>query len=186
MMAAGWVAMALAVACVASAASIALFFAVGGPFGLINDVGNALIGLLSATLAILLIGQAGGWPGVVAAVLGAAITVWGSWLVMSSTTGFVLAGFVSTVGFGLIGVWLALVAWSPMAEDWSDVLRVVARVGAGALVIGGLVAVPAALARIDSYDAMPGWMWLFSIGWLGVYALLPIAAFSLGQRLLGS
>ena len=185
-MAAGWVAIALAVVSVASIASLIVFFAAGGPFGLINDAGNALIGVLGAALAILLSGKAGGWPGVIAAVIGAAVAAWGSWLVMSSATGFVLAGFVSTIGFGCIGIWLALVAWSPMADDWSNVLRGVARVAAVAMVLGGLAAVPAALMRIDSFEDLPGWMWLFSVGWLGTYVLLPIWAIGLGRRLIGS
>ena len=185
-MAAGWVAIALAVVTVASIASLVVFYAAGGPFGLINDAGNALIGVLGAVLATLLVGQAGGWPGVIAALIGAAVAAWGSSLVMSGATGFVLAGFVSTIGFGLIGIWLALVAWSPMADDWSDVLRGLARVAAVAMVVGGLAAVPAALMRIDSVDALPGWLWLFSLGWLGTYVLLPIWAFGLGRRLIGS
>jgi len=184
-MAAGWVAIALAVVSVASIASLIVFFAAGGPFGLINDAGNAIIGALGAALAILLVGQAGGWPGIIAAVIGAAVAACGSWLVMSGATGFVLAGFVSTIGFGLLGIWLALVAWSPTADDWSNVLRGVARVAAVAMVVGGVAAVPAALMRIDSYDALPGWLWLFSLGWIGTYLLLPIWAFGLGRRLIG-
>ena len=185
-MAAGWVAIALAVVSVASIASLLVFFAAGGPFGLINDAGNALIGALGAVLAILLVGQAGGWPGVAAALIGAAFTAWGSWLVMSGATGFALAGFVSTIGFGFIGIWLALVAWSPMAIEWSDLMRGLARAGAIAMIVGGLAAIPGALMRIDSYDSLPGWLWLFSLGWLGTYVLLPIVAFGLGRRLIGS
>ena len=183
---AGWVAIALAVVAVASIASLAVFYVVGGPFGRINDAGNALIGVLGAVLAILLVSLAGGWPGVAAAVIGAAVAAWGSWLVMSGATDFVLAGFVSTIGFGFTGLWLASVAWSPMAADWSDLLRGLARVAAVAMVVGGLAAVPAALMRFDSFADLPGWMWLFSIGWAGTYVLLPIAAFGLGRRLIGS
>ena len=104
---------------------------------------------------------------------------------MSGTTGFALAGFVSTIGFGLIGVWLALVAWGPMADDWFGGLRGVAQGAAVAMMLGGLAAIPPALQRIDAYDAMPGWMWLFSLGWIGVYVLYPIVAFGLGRRFLG-
>lgn len=73
-----------------------------------------------------------------------------------------------------------------MADDWSDVLRNLARVVAVAMVVGGLAAVPAALMRIDSFNDLPGWVWLFSLGWLGTYVLLPVVAFSLGRRLIGS
>jgi hypothetical protein len=38
--------------------------------------------------------------------------------------------------------------------------------------------------RSDSYDAMPGWLWLFALGWIGVYALYPITMLALGRRLM--
>ncbi|HEX7197820.1 MAG TPA: hypothetical protein VF364_13420 [Candidatus Limnocylindria bacterium] len=185
MIAVGWVAGALAAVCAVSLVSLILLFVAGGPFGQINDVGNALIGVLSAALAFLLVREAGGWAGVAAAVVGAALTVWGSWLVMSGSTGFVLAGFVSAVGFGFIGLWLAVVAWSPPADDWWGGMLLLVRITAIAMVVGGLVAVPGALMRIDAFEDVPGWLWLFSLGWLGVYALYPLVAFALGRRLLG-
>lgn len=60
----------------------------------------------------------------------------------------------------------------------------VAQMAAVAMILGGLSAIPAALQRIDSYQAMPGWMWLFSLGWIGVYVLYPILTLSLGRLLL--
>jgi hypothetical protein len=185
MIAAGLLAIVLAVVALATVVSLVTFFTVGGPFGFLNDAGNALIGLLSAALAILLISQAGGWTAAAAAVIGAALTMWGSWLVMSGTTGFVLAGFVSTAGFGFIGLWLALVAWEPTAEALFGPLLTVARIAAVAMIIGALAAIPAGLMRIDSYESMPGWVWLFSIGWLGVYVLFPVVTFGLGRNLIG-
>jgi hypothetical protein len=185
MIAAGWLAIILAVVAIATVVSLVIFFTVGGPFGSLNDAGNALIGLLSAALAIMVITQAGGWTGVAAAVIGAALTAWGSWLMMSGATGFVLAGFVSTAGFGSIGLWLALMAWEPTAEALFGSLLTVARIAAVAMIVGGLVAIPAALMRIDSYESMPGWVWLFSIGWLAVYVLYPIVTFGLGRNLIG-
>lgn len=184
MIAAGWVALALAVVAVVTLAMLVLLFTVGGVFGAANDAGNALVGILGALLAILLIRQAGGGAGAAAALAGAAFAIGGSWLVMSETSGFVLAGFVSTIGFGCLGAWLALVAWGPMAGAWFGSLVGVARIAAVAMVGGGLVAIPAALMRIDSYDGMPGWVWLFSVGWVGVYLLLPIVMYGLGRRLL--
>lgn len=109
----------------------------------------------------------------------------GMFSLMSGATGFLLAGLVSTIGFGFIGIWLALVAWSPTADYWSTLLRGLARVAAVALVLGGLAAVPGALMRIDSFDDAPGWLWLFSVGWLGTYVLLPVVALGLGRRLVG-
>jgi divalent metal cation (Fe/Co/Zn/Cd) transporter len=71
--AAGWVAIALAVVTVATFVILLTFFIVAGHFGLINDAGNGLIGVLSAVLALLLVRRAGGPVGVVAAVIGAAV-----------------------------------------------------------------------------------------------------------------
>jgi hypothetical protein len=93
---------------------------------------------------------------------------------------------VSTVGFGLIGVWLALIAWGPAADTWLGAFTGVARVAAVAMILGGLVAVPATVVRTDAYEGMPAWAWLFSLGWIGVYVLFPIVVFSLGRRLLES
>ena len=92
--------------------SLIVFFIVGDPFGALGDVGNGALGLLSGVLAVTL------WPAAVApnpgmkvlassaAVLGAAIAVVGSVLILWDITGFYLAGLVSGTGFALIGVWL--------------------------------------------------------------------------------
>ena len=183
--AAGWVAIVLAIVIVATLVVLLIFFIVAGPFGPINDGGNALVGVLSAVLAALLVRHAGGPVGVAVVVIGAAVTVWGSWLVMTGTTGFILAGFVSTIGFGLIGAWLALVAWSPMAEAWSSGRRRFARVMAAAMVIGGVVAVPGALMGIDQFSRVPPWLWLYGVGWLGTYVLYPVWSLWFGRRLIG-
>lgn len=179
---AGRVAIGLGAAIVVSVLSLAIFFVAGEPFGQINDAGNAVVGILSAALAILLASRAAGTAGVVAAVVGAVITATGSWLVVSGTTGFLLAGFVSTIGFGLIGVWLALVAWSPVAGGWSRGLRSVARSAAVAMVIGGAAAVPGALLGLDEFDAVPPWLWPYALGWLGTYLLYPAWAIWFGVR----
>src|SRR5688500_7776277 len=80
---------------------LATYFAVGGPFGSVNDIGNGVLGLLSAGLAWRLRGQLAGRGRSLAlglAAAGAVLTVVGSALVLSRTTGFLLAGLVSTVG----------------------------------------------------------------------------------------
>lgn len=185
MIAAGWVAIALAVVIVVTVVCLVLLFTVGGVFGPMNDVGNALIGILSATLAVLLLREAGGWVGVAASLVGAVFAILGSWLVLSGTTSFVLAGFVSSIGFGLIGAWLALVAWDASANELFGPIVGLARIAAVAMIVGGLVAIPGALMRVDSYASMPAWLWAFSLGWIGVYVLMPVVLVGLGRRLLG-
>ena len=178
----GPVAIALGAVTAATFLVLLAFFAWGGVLGPINDAGNALIGILSAVLALLLHRPVGSWLALSAAVVGGAIVVGGSWMVLSDTTGFVLAGFVSSVGFGLIGVWLATVASSLAAEPWTPGLRRLARVAAGLMVIGAIVAVPGALMGVDDYDAMPPWLWLFSLSWIGTYLVYPVWAIGFGRR----
>jgi hypothetical protein len=61
------------VVAVGSAISLATYFAVGGPFGTLNDIGNAATGVLSAGLAWRLREQIPGRAGAVAT--GAAVLV---------------------------------------------------------------------------------------------------------------
>jgi hypothetical protein len=56
----GWVALAVGLAAIASVVSLLLLYVVGDPFGTVNDVGNALIGVLGAMLAYRLATTAGG------------------------------------------------------------------------------------------------------------------------------
>jgi hypothetical protein len=182
--AAGRVALAIGTVAVASVVSMIIFLVVAGPFGFINDVGNAAIGILSAGLAFRLAADLGaGIVAVGAVVVGAVVTVIGSWLVMSLTTGFFLAGLVSSVGFALIGAWLVASSWSGQADRLPPGLRTLGRV-AGVAMMFGVVAIPGIAMGIDDFDAVPPWLWLFSIGWLGTYVLFPAWSLWLGRHLL--
>jgi hypothetical protein len=48
----------------------------------------------------------------------------------------------------------------------------------------GVVAVPGILMGVDNMDAVPPWLWAYSIGWLGTYILYPAWSLWLGRRLL--
>jgi hypothetical protein len=183
---AGQVAIALAVLIVVTVASLIAFFVVGGVFGPLNDVGNALIGILMAVLAIQLSGRITGvfrWIGVALAFLGGVLAAWGSWLVISGATTFLFAGFVTTIGYGLIAVLLAAVAWSPIADEWPSGLRSLGRIAAVVTVIGGIAAVPALFSSADDFNSLPPSLWGFSLAWLGVYVLLPVWSYRLGRLL---
>ena len=167
---------------------LATYFAVGGPFGTINDVGNAATGILSALLAWRLRAHVPGRTGEVAlcaAVGGAALTVAGSALVVSGTTGFFLAGLVSALGYAGIGGWLLLLNRS---GRWASLQpRMVRRVGlvAGALMALGLVSVPGILLRLDDMATAPAWVWIGFLSWLGTYVAYPLWAVWLGARGVG-
>jgi len=105
--------LAAAVACVGILAFVSLivFFVVGGPFGFVNDVSNAVLATLAGMLAAtwlratrqrsprLSLATATALAGTVAAVVGSAMVIF-------DLTGYFLAGLVSASGFALVGTWL--------------------------------------------------------------------------------
>jgi hypothetical protein len=154
--------------------TLVLFFTVGGPFGTVNDILNAGIGVSSAVLAVTILRSIGGSPAATAlALAGAAITVFGSWLVISGTSGFQLAGFVSGVGFALIGAWLLVSLASGGLGDALSPLASRAGMAAGAIMLVGVLGLAGAAMRIDSAADTPYWLWLYGIGWLGTYLVFP-------------
>ena len=103
----GWTAGAVAVTVPAAIVLLVVYFAVGGPFGTtLNDLANALVGVLSAVLAAQTARLGVPAAAVAAAGAGGAVMVVGSWLVITGRAGWVLAGLVSAVGAALVGAWL--------------------------------------------------------------------------------
>jgi hypothetical protein len=155
-----------------SVTCLALLFAVGEPFGRLNDLGNATLAILSGTLAV--VERRHVHPlatGV--AVVGSAIAVAGSGLVISGTTGFFLAGLVSTVGFAGVGAWLIALARAGRAGRGR--VRGLATI-AGALMAVGVASAPGIVLRLDDMASAPGWIWIGMIGWLGIFVVYPIWA----------
>ncbi|MFI6828229.1 hypothetical protein ACIBG5_14090 [Kribbella sp. NPDC050241] len=179
----GRLAVAVGVVAAGSAVLLGTYFVVGGPFGAINDIGNAATGVLSACLAWKLRRHVAGRTGGLAvggALIGAPITVAGSALVVSDTTGFFLAGLVSSLGFAGIGAWLVTFNRSnPQAGAWPRGLRSLG-VLAGALMTLGVVAAPGILLRFDDMATAPGWIWIAQLGWLGIYLAYPAWAIRFG------
>ncbi len=167
---------ALAVGILVALAVVALllFFTVGGPFGALNDVFNTAVGVASATLAGLTIPGARHPLDVASAVigvLGGIVFSYGAWLVLSDTTGFFLAGLVSGVGAGLLGVWLLVVnrsARHPRPDATSRLGRL-----AGAVMTLGLLGVPGWLSGVDDGAAAPWFVGVAMLGWVGTYVLYP-------------
>ncbi|NIK60006.1 hypothetical protein [Kribbella shirazensis] len=156
----------------AACACLILLYAVGEPFGLLNDVGNALLGLLSLALAWLLSGRQ---VLVGVAAVGAALTVVGTILVVSGITGFYLAGLWSSFGFALIGVWLL---------NASRSLPHLRRAGlvAGGVMLLGLLGVPGILMGLDDMDSAPAWAFVAGVSWAGTYLLFPAWSLRLAGR----
>ncbi len=159
-------AIAVGAVAIASAISLALFFAIQGPFGTINDVLNGVLAILAGALAWTLSGSV---ALVYIAMLGALIAIVGSVLVVTGTTGFFLAGLVSSAGFALIGAWLLWYSWS---LSTTPALRWLG-VAAGALMVLGILVLPGIVMRLDDMNEAPAWVWVGFVGWLGIYVALP-------------
>ena len=172
----GRLALAIGVAAAGSAVCLATYFAVQGPFGTINDIGNAATGVLSAGLAWRLRRQLPGRAANVAvgaAIVGAGLTVVGSTLVVSGMTGFFLAGLVSSVGFAGIGAWLVVLnRGDAMTAVLPRRLRSLG-IAAGGLMALGIAAAPGIVLGLDDMATAPGWVWIGLLGWLGIFVAYP-------------
>ncbi|MET9311598.1 hypothetical protein ABZX12_07210 [Kribbella sp. NPDC003505] len=171
------VALAHGIVGLATCLCLILFYAGADALGAVNDVGNAVLGVLSLAMAWTLYAaprrtsRALVLLGLTA--VGAALTVVGTILVMTGTTGFYLAGLWSSFGFALIGIWLLGTA--------SGALR---RAGliAGAVMTLGLLGVPGILMGIDDMNTAPAWTFAAGFSWAGTYLLFPTWTLRLAAR----
>lgn len=187
----GGLAIAIGVVGFASLVSLALFFAVGAPFGAINDWSIGLVALLCLVLVITVgrgasaLGSTGPLA-TIAGILGSLIVMLGSALVISQATGFFLAGLVQSLGFALIGAWLVALSRSmASARVWPGRLT---RLGivAGAIMAIGIGALPGIALRLDDLATAPPWIWFGFVGWLGIFVLYPAWNVGLGRALRSS
>jgi uncharacterized membrane protein YeaQ/YmgE (transglycosylase-associated protein family) len=148
-----------------------------GPFGTLNDIANGIVGVLSALLAMqmyvrrepdrLRVAPA-------ASILGAAIMIIGSVLVIFEVTGWYLAGLVSSFGSAFIGLWLFVVnRWTGGLLDLPVSTRLLGR-ATGAVMMLGFLAFPGILAGLDDWAAAPWYVSGSQLSWLGTYLLFPI------------
>src|SRR5258708_18959910 len=104
-----WLAVTAGVVQLIGVVFLVVFFAIGEPFGTLNDICIALTAVLSTALAwrlLAALAPALGWLALGAAVVGALIVVVGQSLVIFHITTFVLAGFWAQFGYAVIGLWL--------------------------------------------------------------------------------
>jgi len=184
----GTLAVVLGVVLFVSVATLAIFFVVGDPFGTINDWTIGIAGLLTGLLLVVREGReqvpapAGGIA-VALGVLGAVLVVAGAGLVITGTTGFLLAGLVETVGFALVGVWLLVFsAAQRRSPRWPRGLATLGVV-TGVVMALGFVASPGVLAGFDDMNAAPWWIWVAFLAWLGIFVLFPIWSLWCGTTL---
>lgn len=169
---------ALAVAAVdlVGVASLSVFYVVGSPFGMVNDISNGALGILGAVLAWqvhrVATPSAGHGLALAAAVVGGAVMALGSVLVVWDLTGWYLAGLVTGVGAALLGAWLVVVSRGALRERASGG---VSRLGtaAGVVMLLGLAGLPGVLAGVDDWEAASWYVNAGLLGWLGTYVLYP-------------
>ncbi|HSN93739.1 MAG TPA: hypothetical protein VLR89_01610 [Anaerolineaceae bacterium] len=186
----GWTGIITGTAAILAMIFLALMVSVSDTFGKINDVFNSLIGIASAVLAWMLYTQFRSQPpalsqiGLALAAFGAVFTIIGSILVMSGSTGFVLAGWFTGIGNALIGLWLISFCYSLLGAAGQPQNLLVFGIVTGAFMTTGLVGIPGITAKIDSMQAMPWYLSIAFFAYLGTYILYPIWAIILGRHLL--
>ena len=179
------VALATAVVSLLAVLSLIIFYAVGGPFGFLNDVANGLIGLLSLALAWLWVrNRRDGWStlAIACAVLGAIVMVLGSLLIIVDITGWYLAGLVSSVGSALLGIWLLIA--NRLHRSAPELPRGLILLGmtTGIFMIIGWLALAGVIAGIDDPQLAPLYVNAGLLNWMGTYLLYPIWCLWLSRR----
>lgn len=179
------VALATAVVSLLAVLSLIIFYAVGGPFGFLNDVANGLIGLLSLALAWLWVrDRRDGWStlAIACAVLGAIVMVLGSLLIIVDITGWYLAGLVSSVGSALLGIWLLIA--NRLHRSAPELPRGLILLGmtTGLFMIIGWLALAGVIAGIDDPQLAPLYVNAGLLNWMGTYLLYPIWCLWLSRR----
>ena len=158
---------AVAAVSVSSFVSLFVFFSVGEPWGTLNDAGNALLALLCGVFAVLL-RPSMSVLATMLALLGSAVCLLGSYLVMTDTTGYFFAGLVTAVGFALIGSWLVVLG----RRRGVPAPRLAQATGAAMAL--GLVTLPGVLTGLDDLESAPWWILAAeTVGWIATSLLLP-------------
>ena len=186
----GWAAIGTGISVILAVLFITLMATVNMFFGTVNDVFNSIIGISSAVLAFMLFAEHHAKSPLMSqlalalAIIGAIFSIVGSVLIIYGFTDFVLAGWYSGVGNALIGLWLVVFCYSMQRSDALPHSLILFGLIVGAFMALGLIGIPGILARIDSMESMPWYLYLAFFGWLGTYILYPIWTIWLGRILL--
>jgi hypothetical protein len=188
--AAGWLALATGIAGISASILIILFYAVGGPFGTLNDIFNGIVGMLSVILTWMLFSKFRlnftfiHRFTLILAVIGAIIVGIGSMLIIFDFTGWVLAGWYTTAGFALIGVWLLDFSNSTQQDNMLSRNLSIFGLIVGSIMAIGIFVVPGIMMGIDAIESTPWYVSLGLLGFIGTYLLYPVWAIWLGRTLL--
>ncbi|CAG1007038.1 hypothetical protein ANAEL_03485 [Anaerolineales bacterium] len=186
----GWTAIVTGVTVILAVIFLILMYTVNGRFGTVNDVLNAMIGILSVALAWMLYAEHHARSplvsqiGLILVAVGAIFTIVGSILIIFRFTDFVLAGWYTGVGNALIGLWLVAFCYSMLNSDVLTHSLVVFGIVTGAFMAMGFLGIPGILARVDTMESLPWYLGVGYFGFLGTYVLYPIWTIWFGRILL--
>jgi hypothetical protein len=188
----GWLAITTGAVAIFAVVSITFMFAVGGIFGLLNDLANGAEAILSALLAWRLLpwlrsrAPRSSHFSLMAAWLGAVIAVIGSALIIFDVTGWYLAGLYTMFGYALVGVWMFAVSYAALRSGAA--MRHLPQLGllAAICMALGFLAVPGILGGVDDVDAAPVLVNVGLLGSLGWMFLYPAWCLWLGRLLLSN
>ncbi len=186
----GWTAIATGVSAILAVVFLTLMYTVSMSFGKVNDVFNSVIGISSLILAWMLYAELHArspWMSRIAlllALVGAVFTIIGSVLIIYGFTDFVLAGWFTGIGNALIGLWLVAFCYSQLSGNTLPHNQVIFGLVVGGFMAIGLIGIPGILARIDSIESMPWYLYIAFFGYLGTYILYPIWAIWFGRTVI--
>jgi len=186
----GWMAIATGTAVILAGVTITLMYTVNMIFGPINDVLNGIAAILSAVLAWMLYAQHHSRSPLMSqvalglAVLGAILAAVGSVLVIFRFTGFVLAGWFTGLGYALLGLWLAAFCYSMLGNEVFPNKLIAFGIVTGIVMAMGILSLTGILSRIDSMEALPWYLNVAYLAFLGIYILYPIWGIWFGRVLL--
>jgi hypothetical protein len=158
---------------IAAAILLALFFAAGEPFGTLNDVFNAMGGILCGILAWMLFSRYHAQSRLISQIaavfasIGALGVAFGTILVIFKITGWVLAGWYTSTGFALIGIWLTVFCALMLGSDALPHRFALFGMIVGLVMAVGLVAIGGILNKVDSMQALPMYLNISYLGYLG-------------------
>jgi hypothetical protein len=184
----GWVAMMTGIVGLLASIFLILFFAVGQPFGTLNDAFIGLAGASSVVLAWMLHSHYRAqspllsWAALLVVAIGAFVVAVGSVLVIFRITGYFLSGLYMATGNALIGLWLLGLNYAVWRSDpWPHGL-VLLGVVTGVLMALGLVTIPGILKGIDGWESAPWYIsYVGLVGGLGWLVLYPVWCILLGR-----
>jgi len=186
----GWIAIASGISAILAVVFLGMMATINIFFGTINDILNSVLAILMAVLAWMLYSQFHAKSALmsqvafVLAVIGAILAVVGSVLVIFRFTGFVLAGWYTGLGYAMLGLWLAAFCYSILGNDVFPNKLLVFGIVTGIAMAMGILSIFGIMFRLDSFEALPWYLNIAYLAFLGIYILYPIWAIWFGRVLL--